>query len=133
MMKSRTITITIKRPPAAVYEFACNPENLPLWVTSFCSSVRKAGDDWQMETPDGWMGIRFVPRNEFGILDHVVTFPNGQSILNPMRVVANGDASEMMFTLFQIPGMSDEQFTKDAGMVESDLATLKQVLEAGQQ
>jgi len=82
-----------------------------------------------METPSGWIGIHFVPDNEFGVLDHTVTLPDGQSILNPMRVVANGNRSEVMFTLFQVPGMSGEQFTKDASMVEADLLTLKCVLE----
>lgn len=132
MMNSRTITCPINRPPSEVYDFASNPENLPQWVRSFCLSVRKSGDEWQMETPTGWVGIRFVPANELGVLDHVVTLPDGQSVLNPMRVVANGDGSEVMFTLFQIPGMSDEQFSKDAGMVEADLQTLKAVLEGSQ-
>jgi hypothetical protein len=129
MMNSRTITCSIQRPLSNVYEFASNPENLPRWVRSFCLSVRKSGDEWQMETPTGWVGIRFVPANEFGVLDHVVTLPDGQSILNPMRVVANGEGSEVMFTLFQLPGMSDEQFVKDAEMVEADLGSLKTILE----
>jgi hypothetical protein len=34
--------------------------------------------------------------------------------------------------LFQLPGMSDEQCAKDAGMVEADLRTLKAVLEGSQ-
>lgn len=128
-MNSRTITCSINRPPSVVYEFASNPENLPQWVRSFCLSVRKSGDEWQMETPTGWVGIQFVPANDFGVLDHVVTLPDGQSILNSMRVVANGEGSEVMFTLFQLPGMSDEQFAKDAGMVEADLWSLKAVLD----
>jgi hypothetical protein len=82
-----------------------------------------------METPTGWVGIRFVQANEFGVLDHVVTLPDGQAVLNTMRVVANGEGSEVTFTLFQLPGMPDEQFAKDAGMVEADLRTLKSVLE----
>ncbi len=130
MMHSRTVTYSINRPPSAVYEFASNPDNLPQWVRSFCLSVKKAGDNWQMETPTGWIEIRFVTANEFGVLDHVVTLPDGQSVLNPMRVVANAKGSEVMFTLFQLPGMSDEQFAKDAGMVEADLQTLKTVLES---
>jgi hypothetical protein len=129
MMKSRTITCSINQPPALVYEFASNPENLPQWVRSFCLSVRKSGDEWKMETPTGWIGVRFVAVNDYGVLDHVVTLPDGQSILNPMRVVANGEGCEVMFTLFQLPGMSDEQFAKDAGMVKADLRTLKVVME----
>jgi hypothetical protein len=83
-----------------------------------------------METPTGFVGIRFVPANDFGVLDHVVTLSDGPSILNPMRVVSNGEGSEVMFTLFQLGGMSDEQFAKDAKMVEADLHTLKAVMEA---
>jgi hypothetical protein len=132
MMKSRTITCSINRPPSEVYDFASNPENLRQWTKSFCLSVRKSDDDWQMETPTGWMGIRFVPANDFGILDHVVTLPDGQPIRNPMRVVANGEGSEVLFTLFQLPGMSDEQFAQDTGMVEADLQTLKTLLEGSQ-
>ncbi|MEX1028142.1 MAG: hypothetical protein WD049_09085 [Candidatus Paceibacterota bacterium] len=77
-----------------------------------------------METPTGSVGIPFVPANDFGVLDHVVTLPDGQSVLK--RVVTNGDGSEVMFTLFQHPEMSDE-FARDAGMVEADLRTLRSV------
>jgi len=132
MMNSRTITCSSDRPPAAVCEFASNPENLPQWVRSFCLSVKKSGDKWGMETHTGWVGIRFVAVNDYGVLNHVVTLPDGQSILNPVRVVANDIGSEVMFTLFQLPGMSDEQFAKDAGMVKADLQTLKVVLEGSQ-
>lgn len=130
MMNSRTITCSINCPLSDVYKFASNPENLPQWVQSFCLSFKNSGDEWQMETRTGWVGIRFVPANEFGVLDHVVTLPDGQPILNPMRVVANGVGSEVIFTLFQVSGMSDEQFANDSGMVESDLLTLKSVLES---
>ncbi|MEX1028145.1 MAG: SRPBCC family protein [Candidatus Paceibacterota bacterium] len=129
-MNSRTITVQIDRPSADAYEFASNPENLPQWVKSFCLSVEKSDDGWLMETPGGFVGIRFVHANDFGVLDHVVTLPDGQSVLNPMRVVSNGDGSEVMFTLFQLPDMPDDQFAKDAGMVEADLRTLKSVMEA---
>lgn len=129
MKNCRTISCSINRPPSVVYAFASTPRNLPQWVTSFCLSVRNSSGEWEMETPTGWIGIRFVPANDFGILDHVVTLSDGQAILNPMRVVANCEGSEVMFTLFQLPGMSNDQFDKDAGMVEADLQTLKAVLE----
>ncbi len=130
MLETRTMTVQIDRPSADVYEFASDPENLPKWVKSFCISVKKSEDAWLMETPTGVVEIQFVPANEFGVLDHVVTLPDGKSILIPMRVVANGDGSEVIFTLFRLPEMSDEQFEKDAGMVDSDLRILKDVMEA---
>jgi len=129
-MNSHTITCSINCPPSVVYRFASNPENLPKWVQSFCFSVKSDCDGWQMETSTGWVGICFVPYNEFGILDHIVQLPDGKSILNPMRVVANGDGCEVMFTLFQLPEMDDEQFARDAEMVKADLKTLKAVMES---
>ena len=56
---------------------------------------------------------------------NVRTTLDGESILNPMRVVANGEGCEIKFTLFQLPEMTDGQFAKDTGMVEADLRTLK--------
>jgi hypothetical protein len=48
---------------------------------------------------------------------------------NPMRVVANGDGAEVVFTLFQRDGMSDDEMARDAAMVSRDLAALKALLE----
>jgi len=46
-----------------------------------------------------------------------------------MRVVANGEGSEFVFTLIRQPGMSDGQFAKDKAAVKNDLKTLKDLLE----
>ncbi len=127
MMKSRTLSISIERPAAQVYAFASNPDNLPRWITS--AKVRKSGDAWIMETPTGPIRIRLVAKNEFGVLDHFATLPDGQEILNPIRVVPNGAGSEVAFTLFQTAGMSDQRFAEDAGSVEADLRSLKSILE----
>jgi hypothetical protein len=47
-----------------------------------------------------------------------------------MRVIANGMDSEVMLTLFRVPGMSDEKFAADAQWVMRDLNRLKELLEA---
>jgi hypothetical protein len=46
-----------------------------------------------------------------------------------MRVVKNGDGSEVMLTVFQTPGMTDEVFAEDIKMVEKDLNHLKTIAE----
>jgi hypothetical protein len=127
MMKSRTLSISIKRPAAQVYAFASNPDNLPRWISS--ARVKKSGDAWIMETPTGPIRIRVVAKNEFGVLDHVATLPDGQEILNPIRVVPNSTGSEVVFTLFQTAEMSDQRFAEDTASVEADLRSLKSVLE----
>lgn len=130
MHKVKHITLFINRTPADVYTFASNPENLPLWAAGLASSkVRQQGDAWVAEAPFGKVKIRFAPVNKLGVLDHDVQLESGMVVHNPMRVVPNGAGSEFTFTLIQQPGMSQQQFDKDAQAVARDLSTLKQMLE----
>lgn len=128
-MRSQTITITIAAPPALVYEYASNPINLTTWVPSFCHNIRYVDNAWTVESPMGEVVFEFVGRNQYGVLDHIVTLASGVEIYNPMRVVPNGLDSEVLFTLFQHEGMSDEQFEEDAELIRSDLEMLKHTLE----
>lgn len=104
------------------------PENLPRWAPGLCRSVRRTETGWLVETPTGTVKFRFVAPNDLGVLDHIVTL-GCEEILNPMRVLANGGGSELLFTLFQRPGMTDAQFAEDRILVERDLNTLKTLLE----
>jgi hypothetical protein len=126
---SRTLTVSIDCRPGKVYGFVSNPENLPRWATAFCKSIRKSEGRWIMETPLGPVGVRFVEKNEWGVLDHYVSPARGVEIQVPMRVVANGTGSEVVFTLFQTPEMTDDKLAEDIRMVEQDLRTLKRILE----
>lgn len=85
---------------------------------------------WFVETPSGRVGFAFVERNKYGVLDHEVTLPSGEVIYNPMRVVPDGDGCEVVFNLRRLPDLSDEDFARDAGLVQADLTRLKHVLEA---
>lgn len=129
--RSRTLSVSIDCPPARVYAFVRHPENLPRWASGLGTAIRKDGDGWVLDTNDGPLRFRFVDDNDFGVLDHVVTLASGQSVLNPMRVVPNGEGSEVSFTLFELPGMTAEAFAADAATVERDLGALKRVVEGG--
>ena len=78
----------------------------------------------------GRVKVKFADKNTFGILDHDVTLPTGETMNNPMRVVPNNDGSEVIFTLYQRPGMSDRMFDEDAKAVTRDLEKLKTLLDA---
>ncbi len=126
---SRTLSVSINCPPSKVYDFVSNPKNLPKWATGLCKSIGKSNNDWIVETPQGPMKIRFIEKNDFGVLDHYVTVAPGVEVYVPMRVLPNGSGSVVIFTLFRLPDMSDEKYAEDAGWVERDLKTLKKVLE----
>lgn len=129
-MNSQTISVSIAAPAARVYEFAANPANLPAWVPSFCHSVEFINGVWLVQSPAGAVVFAFVERNDFGVLDHTVTLPSGVKLTNPMRVIPNGDGSEVLFTLFQHEGMSEQQFREDAALVRSDLLALRRIIES---
>jgi len=129
--KSKHLSTVIDRPSSAVYEYAADPGNLPRWAGGLASTTAEQVDGrWVADSPMGRVAISFAAQNDFGVLDHVVTLPSGESVYNPLRVIPYGDASEVVFTLRQRPGISDDEFARDAESVRTDLDSLKRVLEA---
>jgi hypothetical protein len=127
---SRNLSVSINRDVKDVYNFACVPENFPRWASGLGKSLKKVNGEWIAETPEGPVKVRFTERNEFGVLDHWVSPKPGLQIYIPMRVIPNGSGSELIFTLFRLPDMSDEKFAADAEWVMRDLTSLKNLLEA---
>lgn len=128
LYNSRILSVSIKRDPRTVYEFILNLENLPKWAGQAFQSIKKQNGEWIVETPQGAAKVRITERNEFGILDHYVRTSSGVEVFVPMRVVQNGDGSEVIFTLFQTEDMSDQNYAKDIAMVERDLQKLKDII-----
>ncbi len=129
-VESRQISEWIDRRAADVYEYASNPANLPRWASGLGGSVANVDGRWFVETPAGRAGFAFVERNAYGVLDHEVTLPSGEVFYNPMRVTPSGDGCEVVFSLRRLPDMSDEDFARDAGLLQADLTRLKRRLEA---
>ncbi len=126
---SKHISITINRSCEDVYAFASRPENLPDWAAGLSTGIRRSVDVWITDSPMGEVRVEFAPPNAFGVLDHDVTLPSGQRVHIPMRVLKNGEGCEVVFTLYRLPSMSEQEFNRDAIMVEKDLQTLKTLLE----
>ena len=122
---ARYVATSINAPVAAVYGFASDPRNLPVWASGIGDDVEQRDGTWFA----GDWAIEFAPQNDFGVLDHTVTLPNGDSFFNPMRTFANDTGSEVVFTLYRMPGVTDEAFEADAATIARDLDTLKILLE----
>jgi hypothetical protein len=127
----RKLTVSINRPAAEAYEFLSAPENFAKWASGAGTSLRRAEDEWIIDSPQGPARVRFTERNAHGVLDHAVTLPQGQSVYVPLRVVPSGRGCELVLTLFRQPDMSDEKFAADAEWVMRDLNAAKRLLEAG--
>ena len=126
---AKHISVSIERPPAEVYEFASNPENLPQWAGGLSGSIKKVDGEWIAEAPMGTVKVRFAEKNKFGVLDHEVTLGSGIKFYNPMRIFPNSDGSEVIFTLYRQADMPDQKFADDVGSIQRDLSKLKTLLE----
>ena len=110
--EARAVSVRINRPAAEAYEFLALPENFPKWASGLGASLRRKGDDWIVETPEGPATVRFSERNAYGVLDHQVRLPRGGAVYVPLRVVAHGAGCDLVLTLFRRPEMTDAQFAE---------------------
>jgi hypothetical protein len=130
-MESQHLSVHIRRSVAAVYDYASDPANLPEWAEGLSAGIELVDGDWVSISPMGRVIVEMIARNEFGVLDHWVTTPEGDAFYNPMRVIEAEGGCEAVFTLRRRPGMSDDAFEADAIAIVTDLVTLKGILERG--
>lgn len=133
MLKSRVMTVPFNRSYEEVYGFLSKPENFVLWGGAVPDTRMDhlSGTDYLVDLPRGRLVMRFSPRNDYGVLDYEV-FPQGMTNgpVTPVRLHANGEGCEMVFTWFQRIGVSDEQFESDAEWAHSDLLRMKAYIES---
>jgi carbon monoxide dehydrogenase subunit G len=125
----RHVSVSIDRPPQEVYDFVSDAENfLPKWATSSNAFVTRADGGWIIDSPVGKVKMQFAAKNALGILDFDFILESGVTIHNPMRVIPNGNGSELVRTVLREPGMSGERFADETEWAEKDLATLRDLL-----
>lgn len=94
--------------------------------------LRLTPEGWIADSPMGVVQVEFTGTNAHGVLDHVVQLPSGEQVYNPMRVLPAGVGEprcEVVFTVRQRPGMSNEEFEADVAAVQADLERLRELLE----
>lgn len=127
--ETRIVSHPVAAPASAVYAYARHMENLPHWAAGLAANVRRDGDAWFTDTPGGPIRIVMAPPNEFGVLDHDVTMPDGATTHNAMRVTPVGDASLLSFVVLRPPEATNAEFDRDCGLVAQDLKTLGTLVE----
>jgi hypothetical protein len=129
-METRHLSVVIRSDWRTVAAFAGDPEQLPRWAAGLASgALRRAGDELVLESPMGEVRVRFAPPNDFGVLDHDVTLPDGTVVHNPLRVLTHPNGAEVVFTLRRLEGVSADAFEADAQAVAADLERLRSLLE----
>jgi hypothetical protein len=128
--ETRHLAVWIDRPASAVYAYASDPANVPSWAPGLTTRIEQVGGTWFIDMGGERAAFAFAEPNPFGVLDHTVTMPSGESFHNPMRAVPAGDdACEVVFTMRRQPGVTDEDWARDMGLVQADLERLKRLVE----
>jgi hypothetical protein len=126
MLESHTLSVLIPCDCQVLYERIWQPEHFPKWASGLSDAdMRRDGPVWKATSPNGTVRIRFTDHNDFGVMDHWVELADGNTVYVPLRVIANGEGSEVQLTLFRQPGMTADRFEEDAEWVRRDLEALK--------
>ncbi|WP_299035099.1 SRPBCC family protein [uncultured Pseudokineococcus sp.] len=132
MRPSRHLSVVIAAPAEAVYAYAADLTHLPAWAAGLArSTVVQDGDHWFADSPMGRVRVDPTPPNDLGVLDHTVTLPSGERVLNPLRVIPDGQHCEVVFTVRHRAGTSEEEHDRDCRAVLADLESLRSLLERG--
>lgn len=127
----RILHVGVKVPFARAYEFARRPENFSNWAAGLATSLHRTDNGWTADTPEGEATVVFSEPNPYGVLDHRVRIDGKPEIYIPLRMVGHGEITHVELMLFRQPGMTVDQFERDADLVMRDLRSLKSLLEAG--
>ncbi|MFI9063860.1 SRPBCC family protein [Streptomyces sp. NPDC053429] len=130
--RSITKTVSIDRPAEDVFAFLADPANWSAWAVVNIKSIEPTDDPdwWAMTTPVGSAKLRLRADAQYGILDHDY-LDDTASWTVPARVVPNGTGAEFMITFYQPPTFTDQFFEEQIALVDTELTTLKRILETG--
>jgi len=124
MSRSRTMSIVVKKKTGDAFDAILNmPPKL--------MSDAKITDDgwWSFTGPHGKSFLKFNDHKPDGILDH--QFIDEESSWNvPMKVVSNGDFSEILITLNKPNELTDEQFDQRISEMGEMIIVMKNIIES---
>ncbi len=124
MGRSRTIAITVERKTGDAFDAILKmpPKMMP------DAQINDSGW-WSFTGPHGKSMIKFNENKLLGILDH--QYVDEESSWDvPMRVVSNGDVSEVVITLNKPDEITDEQFDLRVEEIAEMFTSMKNIIES---
>ena len=124
MGRSRTITITLEKKTGDAFDAILKipPKMMP------DAQLNDSGW-WLFTGPYGKSMLKFNEDKSLGILDH--QYVDEESSWDvPMRVVSNGDVSEVLITLNKPDEITDEQFDLRVEEISAMFNSMKNIIES---
>jgi hypothetical protein len=128
-MRSETVTAVLDAPQREVFEYMAEIEHLPAWATEFARELRREGEDYKVVNALGEFYFALQADPESGVIDMFAGPSKDAMAVFPTRAVALPDGrTAYSFTMFQAPGMPDEQFSAQHASLRRELANLERLL-----
>lgn len=124
MGRSRTIAITVEKKTGDAFDAILKipPKMMP------DAQLNDSGW-WSFTGPYGKSMLKFNENKSLGILDH--QYVDEESSWDvPMRVVSNGDVSEVLITLNKPDEITDEQFDLRVEEISAMFNSMKNIIES---
>ena len=124
MGRSRTITITVEKKTGDAFDAILKipPKMMP------DAQLNDSGW-WLFTGPYGKSMLKFNENKLLGILDHQYVDEESSWDI-PMRVVSNGDVSEVLITLNKPDEITDEQFDLRVEEISTMFNSMKNIIES---
>ena len=124
MTRSRTISITVNKKTGDAFDAI-------LQVTPKMMPDAQMNDDgwWSFTGPFGKAKLKFNENKSLGILDHQYIDQDSTWDV-PMRVISNGDFSEVVITLNKPDELSDTQFDERVTEIGELFNAMKKIIES---
>lgn len=124
MSRSRTISITVKKKTGDAFDAI-------LQAPSKMMPDAQLNNDgwWSFTGPFGKAKLKFKENKSQGILDHQYVDQDATWDV-PMRVISNGDYSEVVITLNKPDELNDTQFDERVTEIGELFNTMKNIIES---
>jgi hypothetical protein len=124
MNRSRTVSITVEKKTGDAFDAILRlpPKMMP--------DAKITTDGWWSFTgPHGKSKLKFNENKSLGILDHQYV-DEVSSWTVPMRVISNGDFSEVIITLNKPEELTDVQFDQRMAEISDMVTSMKNIIES---
>lgn len=124
MSRSRTLSITVKKKTGDAFDAILQvpPKMMP-------DAQLNSDGWWSFTGPFGKAKLKFKENKSQGILDH--QYVDQDAIWDvPMRVISNGDYSEVVITLNKPNELTDTQFDERVTEVGDMFNAMKKIIES---
>lgn len=130
-MKIHTAVGHYQASPEKVFNLISKEENLEKWATNFCKSVELRGDNYIINTTNGQeLYFKITSNQQSGAIDMAAGPSKEQLWCSPCRVVSdNMGGSVFIFTLFQSPGQSIQEFDSGCQGLDEELEVIRGIVE----